>query len=82
MGAFREKQFNYANEFLSNSLLYKQIEDKVYNLLAGKKINTALIAESVGMPRQTAYYKLKTRGFSAEELEKLARKAVDIYKFV
>ena len=82
MTTLNANRYFYAKELETSSLLYKQCEDKIYSLLAGKKINTALIAESIGMPRQTAYYKQKTRSFSSEELQKMARKAVEIYKLV
>jgi len=76
----REKQVFLSAELFNTALIYKQMEDKIYNLLKEQCVNLALITESLGMKRQTAYYKLKHRGFSSVELDKIARKATEIYK--
>ena len=71
---------NNSNILLKNVELYRDLEDSIYNLLKGKNVNTALIVESLGMQRQTAYLKLRKRTFKTDELIQIANKAVEIYK--
>ncbi len=76
----REMQKHIASELLTKVFVFNQLEIEIYALLKNSKINLALIAEACGMQRNTAYYRLKKRCFSNEDLMRLAQKANEIYK--
>ena len=76
----KQDKFKFSTELLANSMMYKQVEDNLYELLSGRKLNLALIVESLGMQRNTAYYRLRNRLFTSEELIQIADRAVEIYK--
>lgn len=75
----RELQKQKSSDLITKVFVYNALEAEIYAILKSRKINLALLAESIGMPRNTAYYKLKKTTFSSLELSKLAQKAKEIY---
>jgi len=77
----RMEFYDNSVSLLRNAQLYSELEDRIYTLLSGKNINFALVVESLGIQRNTAYLRLKKRTFKTPELIEIANKAVEIYQF-
>jgi transcriptional regulator of acetoin/glycerol metabolism len=75
----RELQNHLASDMLTKAFVYRQLEVEIYAILKNRKINLALLAECLGIHRNTAYYRLKHRLFTGDELVKIAEKAKEIY---
>lgn len=75
----RELQNHLSSDLLTKSFVFNQLEVEIYAILKNRKINLALLSESIGMQRNTAYYRLKKKCFSTSDLMRLAEKAKEIY---
>lgn len=75
----REQQKQLTGDLILKVFVFSHLETEIYTILKSRKINLALLAESLGMQRNTAYYRLKKKCFPVEDLMRLAEKAKEIY---
>jgi transcriptional regulator of acetoin/glycerol metabolism len=77
---FRDKQRNTANTFYFKVQLYNELHNEIYKILKDRTLNIALLSEQLGTDRNTAYYRIKKQVYKPEDLELLAKKAIELYK--